>query len=65
VGDDWDAGYRARAAMERWQAGDPLCTDVALAARLAPAIHAEITAAEAFAEASPWPGREALLADVA
>ncbi len=63
-GEDYDCGYRSRAELEAWQAKDPLLRDRALAARLAPAIEREIDEAVAFAEASPWPGREALLEDV-
>lgn len=64
VAEDFEAGYRSRAEAERWRARDPLHDD-ALVARFAPAIREEIAAAEAFAEASPWPGRADLLTDVA
>lgn len=65
IGEDYDAGYRARAAAAAWKARDPLCREPELVGRWAPAITAEIDAAVAFAEASPWPAPDALLADVA
>jgi pyruvate dehydrogenase E1 component alpha subunit len=63
-GDDYDAGYRSRADLLAWQAKDPLIQDKALAAKLKPALDAEIAEAAAFAEASPMPGRADLLSDV-
>jgi TPP-dependent pyruvate/acetoin dehydrogenase alpha subunit len=65
VGDDHDVGYRSRAGLERWLARDPLAQDQALVERLRPAIEREIDDAVAFAEASPWPTVDDLLADVA
>ena len=65
IGDDHDAGYRCAAAATAWKARDPLCTDTALRERLEPAIRAEIDAAVEFAESSPWPSPDSLLADVA
>jgi TPP-dependent pyruvate/acetoin dehydrogenase alpha subunit len=65
IGEDFDAGYRTRAEFEAWRAHDPLVRETALVARFAPAIRAEIAAAEAFAEASPWPAEDELLTDVA
>jgi pyruvate dehydrogenase E1 component alpha subunit len=65
IGEDYDAGYRSRATAAAWKARDPLCRDEALVARWTPALTAEIDDAVAFAEASPWPTAEALLADVA
>jgi pyruvate dehydrogenase E1 component alpha subunit len=63
--EDYDAGYRARADLEAWQAGDPM---VRLAAMVDPAerqrtdaaIEAEIAAAIDFAEQSPFPPPEEL-----
>jgi len=63
-GDDHDAGYRDPEALRAWQARDCLVTDRALVERLTPGVLAEIDAAVAFAENSPWPGRDELLADV-
>jgi pyruvate dehydrogenase E1 component alpha subunit len=63
-GEDFAAGYRARADVEAWMARDPLLTEADLIAKFAPAIDAEIDAAEAFAEAGALPDRAALLADV-
>lgn len=63
-GEDWDAGYRHRADMARWQQHDPLIQRTDWVARFRGPIMAEIDEAVAFAEASPWPGEEALLTDV-
>jgi len=63
-GEDFDAGYRSRAAVEAWMAKDPLCTDTALVADLRPALDAEIAEAVAFAEAGALPGLTELLSDV-
>ncbi len=65
IAEDFDAGYRTRADFEAWQARDPLVRESALVARFAPAIRAEIAAAEASAAASPWPAPDDLLTDVA
>jgi pyruvate dehydrogenase E1 component alpha subunit len=64
-GEDFNAGYRAQAEIDAWKAKDPLIADAALAQRLLPELNAEVAAAVAFAEASPVPGREELLTDVA
>jgi pyruvate dehydrogenase E1 component alpha subunit len=45
-------------------AKDPLCIDLALVEQLRPAIDAEIAAAVAFAEASPFPSVDDLLTHV-
>ena len=63
-GEDWTAGYRSREELERWQARDPLIHERALVAAFEPSIRAEIDAAVAFAERSPWPDEAQLLADV-
>lgn len=63
-GDDFDAGYRPRAAMEEWQRNDALIHDRALVEKFTPVIEAEIDEAVAFAEASPAPGLDELLTDV-
>lgn len=63
-GDDFNAGYRSTVALQEWQARDPLIVDHVLAERLSAEINAEIDEAVAFAEASPWPGRDELLTDV-
>jgi TPP-dependent pyruvate/acetoin dehydrogenase alpha subunit len=65
VGEDYDAGYRSRAAAAAWKARDPLCADRALVERFGPEIAAEIDDAVRFAEESPWPAADALLEDVA
>jgi pyruvate dehydrogenase E1 component alpha subunit len=63
-GEDYDAGYRARADIEDWMARDPLCQDHALVAELRPELEAEIAAAVAFAESGPLPGPLDLLTDI-
>lgn len=63
-GEDFAAGYRSEADVRSWAGRDPLNRDAALAAELTPEINDEIAEAMAFAEASPWPGREELLTDV-
>jgi pyruvate dehydrogenase E1 component alpha subunit len=63
-GDDWHAGYRRPEDLERWKAKDPLVQDRAAVERHRPAILKEIDEAVAFAERSPWPGAEELVADV-
>jgi TPP-dependent pyruvate/acetoin dehydrogenase alpha subunit len=65
VGDDLDQGYRARAEFARWQARDPLVQDSALANSFLPEIDSAIEAALTAARASPAPGIEHLLTDVA
>jgi TPP-dependent pyruvate/acetoin dehydrogenase alpha subunit len=65
IGCDHDVGYRSRADLEAWQRRDPLLLDRELVDRLDPEIRREIDDAAAFAEASPWPGPDELLADVA
>ncbi|MEZ5666630.1 MAG: thiamine pyrophosphate-dependent dehydrogenase E1 component subunit alpha [Alphaproteobacteria bacterium] len=61
---DFDAGYRGRDGLCAWQGQDPLQQRADLVARFAPAIDAEIDAAVAFAENSPFPTAEDLLTDV-
>jgi pyruvate dehydrogenase E1 component alpha subunit len=63
-GEDWSAGYRQREEMALWQKNDPLIHRADWVARFRDPIMAEIDEAVAFAEASPWPGAEALLTDV-
>lgn len=64
IGEDYDAGYRSRAAQLAWQATDPLVQNKALVRKFTPEIAAEIDTAVAFAEASPAPSHDELLADV-
>lgn len=63
-GEDFGAGYRSRAERDAWQSRDPLITNVDLLEKYSPIIKNEIDAALAYAESSPTPGREHLLADV-
>jgi TPP-dependent pyruvate/acetoin dehydrogenase alpha subunit len=65
IGDDHQVGYRSSAEAEPWRRTDPLVTQTDLVARFTPDILREIEDAVAFAEESPWPGADALLADVA
>jgi len=55
-GEDWDAGYRDRAALAAWMARDPLVVEPDLTAPWGDAISDGIAPAPPFAEASPWPG---------
>jgi TPP-dependent pyruvate/acetoin dehydrogenase alpha subunit len=63
-GDDFDAGYRSRKELEEWMKFDPLCTDVCNREKFLADVQAEINAAVAYAEQSPWPGPEDLLTHV-
>jgi pyruvate dehydrogenase E1 component alpha subunit len=65
IGDDHHVGYRSPSAADAWRHTDPLLLDAARVARFTPEILREIDDAVAFAESSPWPGPESLLADVA
>lgn len=65
IGEDHHVGYRSPAEAEPWRRTDPLVIESALVARFTPQILREIDDAVAFAEQSPWPGADALLADVA
>jgi pyruvate dehydrogenase E1 component alpha subunit len=65
VGDDHHVGYRPPSGAAAWRRSDPLLRDAASVARFSPEILREIDDAVAFAESSPWPGVEHLLADVA
>jgi TPP-dependent pyruvate/acetoin dehydrogenase alpha subunit len=64
VGDDFHFGYRSAADIDAWKARDPLLLDEQLVAELKPEIDREIAAAAAFAENSPFPGRDELLTDI-
>ncbi len=64
VGDDFHFGYRSAADIDAWKAKDPLLLDAKLVAELRPEIDREIAAAAAFAESSPFPGRDELLTDI-
>ena len=68
-GDDYDAGFRSKAMLAKWQKKDPVAKAAkALSAKQRAAIdaeiEAEIAAAIAFAEASPFPAIEELGTDV-
>lgn len=64
IGEDYDTGYRSRDELIAWQAKDPLVQDVHNAGKYRSRILEEIEDAVEFAEKSPWPGRDELLADV-
>lgn len=63
-GEDFSAGYRSKADCETWKSKDPLCQDMNLVEKFRASILQEIEEAVTFAENSPWPKKEALLADV-
>jgi pyruvate dehydrogenase E1 component alpha subunit len=68
-GEDYDAGFRSKAMLAKWQKKDPVAKAAkALSAKQRSAIdaeiEAEIAAAIAFAEASPFPSVEELGTDV-
>jgi TPP-dependent pyruvate/acetoin dehydrogenase alpha subunit len=68
-GEDYDAGYRTRDELEKWQQNDQVAVT---GARLAPdirlkideEIEASISAAIEFAENADWPGPEELFTNV-
>ena len=63
-GDDFNAGYRSRAEMDRWLATDPLHRWPEVVREMEAEVKAEIDRAVAFAESSPPPGPSDLLTDV-
>jgi len=63
-GEDWNAGYRQREEMARWQQLDPLIQRADWVARFQDRISDEIDEAVAFAEAAPWPDESELLTHV-
>lgn len=64
IGEDYHAGYRPKSALDEWRALDPLLHEPEWTNKHTPAITAEIERAVTFAEESPFPGHEQLLADV-
>lgn len=65
IGGDHDVGFRSESELQAWRAQDPLLNERQLVEAFDPGIAAEIDDAVQFAEESPWPGPEHLLADVA
>lgn len=63
-GEDFNAGYRSRAEMDKWKALDPLIVDNALFEEFFGKISEEIEDAVQFAINSPSPSKEDLLTDV-
>jgi len=68
-GEDYDAGFRARATLAKWQRKDPVAKfgkalAAAARARIDAEIEAEIAAAVKFAEESPFPAAQELYTDV-
>ncbi len=61
---DFGPGLRPLRELEDWEATDPLTWRRDWVEALTPELEAEIDAAVAFAEASPFPGADALLSDV-
>lgn len=68
-GEDYDAGFRARATLVKWQKKDPVAKlgkalTPSVRARIDAEIEAEIAAAVKFAEESPFPAVQELYTDV-
>ena len=63
-GEDFNAGYRTSSAFENWKSKDPLINDKESIKKYLPEIEEEIQNAVNFAEESPWPQNEELLADI-
>jgi len=64
IGDDHNVPYRSKEEFEQWKQKDPLIQDTALVAKFTDEITKEIAAAVKFAEDSPVPADEELLADI-
>lgn len=64
VAEDYEAGYRSRKSMKKWQEHDPLIIEKDLVARYKPAIEKEIDEAVQYAEESSFPDKRHLLEDV-
>jgi len=64
IGDDHYVPYRSKDEFEQWKQKDPLIQDTALVAKFTDEITKEIAAAVKFAEDSPVPADEELLADI-
>ena len=64
VGEDFDAGYRDRTELLKWQELDSLIMRQDLREKFRPVIEEEISDAVRFAEDSPWPEPAQLLWDV-
>jgi TPP-dependent pyruvate/acetoin dehydrogenase alpha subunit len=68
-GEDYDAGFRSKAELAKWQKKDPVVLlgkklDKATKAKIDSEIEAEIAASVKFAEDSPWPAAKELYSDV-
>lgn len=68
-GEDYDAGFRSKADLAKWQKKDPVLLlgkklDKATKAKIDAEIEAELAAAVKFAEDSPWPAAKELYSDV-
>ena len=64
VAEDYDAGYRSRESMKKWQEHDPLIINQDLVAEYRSTIEREIDEAVRFADESSWPDKSHLLEDV-
>jgi TPP-dependent pyruvate/acetoin dehydrogenase alpha subunit len=68
-GEDYDAGFRSRSTLLKWQKKDPVAIagralSPAVRRRIDAAVEAEIAAAVKFAEESPFPQVQELVTDV-
>lgn len=63
-GDDFHVGYRSQSQFEAWMACDPLFQYPELVEQFRPPILQEIEEAVEFAEHSPYPEKDMVLADV-
>lgn len=68
-GEDYDAGFRSKSELAKWQKKDPVLLlgkklDKATKAKIDSEIEAEIAASVKFAEDSPWPAAKELFTDV-
>jgi len=64
IGDDHYVPYRSVAEFEEWQKNDPLIQNTELINKYAGQINDEVLKAVTFAEESPFPADEELMADI-
>jgi TPP-dependent pyruvate/acetoin dehydrogenase alpha subunit len=63
-GEDFQAGYRTGRELKKWRAQDPLCQNNPWEKKYRSQIENEIDEAIRFAEQSPFPDQEELLAQI-
>jgi len=68
-GEDYDAGFRSKADLAKWQKKDPVVVlgkklDKKTKAAIDAEVEAELAASVNFAETSPWPDAKELYSDV-